>query len=179
MSISKNKTILAPTDFSDTAINALHYAASLALHFGGRLRLLHAIGIHASSASQEASFAMADEVARIEEDELAKLRLMFIRKYPSLEIDASSELGFPVEVIASFAAETKPDLIVMGTRGASGIREILIGSNTASLIRKTICPLIAVPDGVDYSGIRKIAFATDMHRDDVQHILQINLNHSR
>ena len=50
---------------------------------------------------------------------------------------------------------------------------MLIGSNTASLIRKTTNPLIAVPENAEYSGIRNIAFATNMHGDDVRHIREI------
>jgi len=167
------RTILVPTDFSDTSLRALEYAASIALQFGGKIRLLHAVGIHSSTVVQDSSFSMAEEVAQLEEDELARLRLHFMRKHPTLEIEATSRLGFPVEVIAEHASSTQPDLIVMGTRGASGIREMLIGSNTASLIRKTTNPLIAVPEQAEFRGIRHIAFATNMHRDDVSHIREI------
>lgn len=167
------RTILVPTDFSDTSIRAVQYAAALALHFGAKIMLLHAVGIHASTTAQENSFIMAEEVARIEEDELSRLRLQYARKYPALEIEAASRLGFPVEVIAEYATSTHPDLIVMGTRGASGIKEMLIGSNTASLIRKTTYPIIAVPEDAEFRGISHIAFATNMHRDDVRHIKEI------
>lgn len=53
------------------------------------------------------------------------------------------------------------DLIIMGTKGATGIKEILFGTNTVHVIKKAKCPVIAVPASFNYETPKKILFPTD------------------
>src|SRR5690606_22914508 len=53
------------------------------------------------------------------------------------------------------------DIVVVGTKGASGIKEMTIGSNTANLINKQTCPIIAVPQNAIISDLKEIGFASD------------------
>lgn len=52
--------------------------------------------------------------------------------------------------------EQKIDLVVMGTKGASGVTEILIGSNTADVIEKCHCPVLAIPAESDFKTPTKV-----------------------
>ncbi|HET8735286.1 MAG TPA: universal stress protein, partial [Pricia sp.] len=53
------------------------------------------------------------------------------------------------------------DIVVMGTRGATGAKEILFGTNTVHVIKKAKCPVIAVPPNYQYVPPRVILFPTD------------------
>lgn len=81
--------------------------------------------------------------------------------------------GFAVDVIIETASLLNIDLIVMGTKGASGLTEILIGSNTASVIEKSKCPVIAVPEKARYKGIKNITYATDYHASDIDALKKV------
>ena len=57
------------------------------------------------------------------------------------------------------------DLIVTGTKGASGMDEVFMGSNTVRIIKNTKkCPILAIPRNFEYMAPSEIAFATDFNR---------------
>lgn len=76
--------------------------------------------------------------------------------------------GNPVDEINGQAAEGKMDMIIMGTEGASGIDKVLFGSNTASVIERAPCPVLAVPSHTKLAVPSKIVFATDYQDNDMQ-----------
>lgn len=159
--------ILVPTDFSESAHRALEYASKLASETGSNITIYHAISIHVANTSEEAEFITTSELEKIENEQLVQLRMQISKRYPKVHFETKSRMGFPVELISEEVKEKKYDLIIMGTRGASGMKEILVGSNTASLIHQTECPLLAVPEQTEFTGIHKIVFATNMQKDDI------------
>lgn len=68
------------------------------------------------------------------------------------------------------------DLVVMGTKGATGAKNIIFGSNTTEVIRKTECPVIAVPSGFEYKPPKNILFATDYEISYSKTLLKVPLN---
>jgi nucleotide-binding universal stress UspA family protein len=78
-----------------------------------------------------------------------------------------------VEEIKNACNENNIDLVVMGTKGAGGLKEVLVGSNTGSLIHSTDCPVLAVPEEAVFKGLNHIVFATNMLKDDIQSIRNI------
>src|SRR5690606_37930994 len=63
--------------------------------------------------------------------------------------------------VASVAGRQAIDLIVMGTQGASGIREVFLGSNTSAVLNFAALPLLAVPEGCKNCPLKTIVFAVD------------------
>ncbi|MBK9319386.1 MAG: universal stress protein [Bacteroidetes bacterium] len=165
--------ILVPTDFSEPANAALEYASKLASDSGGCITIFHGISIHVANSTEEAEFITTSELERIENEQLVQLRHQISKRYPKVQYDIVSKMGFPVELISDIVKERKTDLIVMGTRGASGMKEILVGSNTASLIHQTECPVLAVPEQTTFTGIKKIVFATNMQQDDINCLIKL------
>ena len=98
-----------------------------------------------------------------------------------VEIETLSRRGAPIEMIKKVIIERSIDTVVMGTKGASGLKEKLIGSNTAQIINKTHCPVIIVPDGVSYQQPKKIAFAVKMGQqqglDGIEPLVAISKKH--
>ena len=68
-----------------------------------------------------------------------------------------------VEAVNRIVANKNITLIIMGTKGASGLKKVVFGSNTAAVISKVDCPLLAVPENIVYDKPREIVFATDFN----------------
>ena len=67
--------------------------------------------------------------------------------------------------VVSFTKEYDIDLVVMGTKGASKTREVLFGSNTIHVIKKSTCPVLAIPENFDFEPPKEILFPTDYKID--------------
>jgi len=86
-----------------------------------------------------------DETAAGELEKL-KLELLATPEYTKLNIVTRVEEGYLHTVVRNVSNEDKVDLVVMGTKGSSGIAEFLLGSNTEKVIRTAPCPVLAVPE---------------------------------
>jgi nucleotide-binding universal stress UspA family protein len=155
------KTIVVPTDFSVQSNNALAYALSIARLAGAGIILLHAY--HRPSSNTTAFRDITPILRQDAEVALQKL-LKHIQQEPASEgipIETQARKGDLVHELKKITAERKADLIVMGTKGASGLAEVLIGTNTASVIEDAACPVLAIPEGAVFRQIRQIVYATD------------------
>ncbi|MCE9538133.1 MAG: universal stress protein, partial [Bacteroidetes bacterium] len=154
-------TILAPTDFSDSARNAINYAAELAKQTKAKLILFHAF--HIPAVPSDIPFIMPlNEIEKDTLNELIKIKKNILFKHGSeLNIECKTKLGFAVDEINEIAKEEKIDLIVMGVRGAGYLSEKLLGSITTTLIRKAKCPVLAINNKVLFKSIKKIVLACD------------------
>ncbi|MGI9545442.1 MAG: universal stress protein [Cyclobacteriaceae bacterium] len=175
------KTILLPTDFSSSAHNAIKYALSLWADEPVRFVLLNAYYLLHSSHEMLIS---VEDILRDNSIRMLQKELMFIDNQTAdqpVEIETLSRRGEPIEVIKKVIIERAVDTVVMGTKGASGLKEKLIGSNTAQIISKTRCPVIIVPDGVNYHQPKKIAFAAKMGKqeglDGIEPLVTISRKH--
>lgn len=157
----KNKTILIPTDFSENAQNAINYAISMFNGENPDYILLNAYRIIPVGA-EEYLTDMADFEGLSKqglEQSVRTIKKNFSHKRVNIEI--VSKMGYPVEVMDKIVKRKNVDMVVMGTRGASGLREVLIGSNTADAIKTLTCPVLAVPGGSAFRPPKNIAFAAD------------------
>ena len=160
------KKILVPVDFSDCSINALRFAIEAAQQLKARLHLFHAYHIPIPVA--EMTLAMD---AKIVEDFQAKAEANYTelkKDIPSLlEVTDSFEIEFAFAIDAIIKREQQDiDLVIMGTKGATGLREVLMGSLTADVISKSNIPILAIPGDAKSCEIRKIVFATDFNKVD-------------
>ncbi|MDP1744090.1 MAG: universal stress protein [Bacteroidota bacterium] len=155
------KTILAPTDFSDSAKNAINYAAELAKLTKAKLILFHAF--HIPAVPSEVPFVMPlDDIEKDNLKALTKIKKTILSKYGNdLNVVCKTKLGFAVDEINEITKEENVNLIVMGVRGAGYLTEKLIGSITTTLIRKAKRPVLAINDKVTFKSIKKIVLACD------------------
>jgi nucleotide-binding universal stress UspA family protein/dienelactone hydrolase len=132
------RTILHPTDFSESSEAAFQFACSLARDYGARVVVLHAFepptGVEAD----------AYRAAREIDDELAT-RLHEVRPIDrSVEVEHRLVEGAAADAILRAAEAGKCDLIVMGTRGRSGLRRAILGSVAEKVTRNAACPVMTV-----------------------------------
>ena len=155
------KHLVVPTDFSDNATTALQVALTLARRFGAKMTLLHTYKV----IQRTGSFISLHDII-VEERELEMRD--FMRCIPktdrqTLTIDYKIVEGDAVPTIARFAHSTDADLVVMGTKGASGLKEIFLGSVTGGVLQKLKKPLLAVPQDYVWKNPSTFVWAVDRY----------------
>jgi len=153
-------TILVPTDFSENSHNALNYAIEMAKAEGAKIILLHVFHTHPARTYLDTMLTedRIKEEEKMWHDKLKGLQAK-IDHAGKIRSELATRLDLAVDGIVKEAAERKVDLIIMGTHGATGLKEVFLGSNTASVIERAHCPVIAVPDSASYKPIKKITYA--------------------
>ena len=148
------KIILAPVDFSEVSVNAVSFAAELSKRSSARLVIVNIL-----------------PNGQDESDSKIKLKSLESDLKESFDASLNCESflahGNLVTTLEKIIAVQQPDLIVMGTKGASGLKKILIGSNTVKVISKTRVPVLAIPEVARFEnfpnkGKNRIVFATDL-----------------
>jgi nucleotide-binding universal stress UspA family protein len=158
------KRIIIPTDFSKNAENAVDYAIQLFDQKDIYIILLNTCYLPYTDAG---AYVSMDDVIAKNANKLFKKELERInKKKPKLKaiIESRFEVGDLVKVVEYIEKKEKIHAVVMGTKGASGFIEILVGSNTAAMIRSVSCPVFAIPDHAKFQAPKKILFTTDYER---------------
>lgn len=162
--------ILVPTDYSNDAKNAAIYALEIAAKTNSEIIFLHTyhVPVFDNESNAYESYKIILENIEKEEEQKMKVFLDDLKefengKFKSIDISSQVKLGFLKDIILEIAQNEKIDLIVMGTRGASGIKKALIGSNTSNLINESNIPVLAVPENSVFKGLDRIVFACDYH----------------
>jgi nucleotide-binding universal stress UspA family protein len=159
--------ILIPTDFSTVANNALQYAIQLAKKTNASIHLLHVNNIPIMDASfpNEVYQTYTAEIEDFAKNSFENLENLYLNK-SNLQFDKHTAYGFVNDEIQEFANNNNIDLIVLGTTGASGIQEILIGSNAASVVAKAEIPVLVIPPTSTFADIKKIVYASDFNEPE-------------
>ncbi|MEM5565490.1 universal stress protein [Psychroserpens sp. AS72] len=160
--------ILLPTDFSENSWNAIAYALDFFENITCNFYVLHVNRIENLVVGDSVYIPTHEE---IENNYIkpSKKKLKDLLRKISLRANHNkqhkfytlSDYGFFIESIRKHVEEKKIDMIIMGTKGASGLKEYIIGSNSGEVIKKVKCTTLVVPEHARYSKIKEIAFPTD------------------
>jgi nucleotide-binding universal stress UspA family protein len=159
--------ILLPTDFSENADLACDYAFDLAKKSGGQVLALNAYDLPYSDRSLTTS--LLEVMKENAEKNMAKFKAE-LEKY-GVPFKTKVSMGNPIRVIKEEAAKDEIDAVVMGTKGASGLEEVLIGSNAASVIQNTQKPVLIIPPSTKLTSFDKLIFASDFDLDQQEKAL--------
>ncbi|WP_201864988.1 universal stress protein [Microvirga soli] len=144
------RTALAPVDLSELSVNAIRIGMALGLPSGDRLALVHAFAalgkgqmFHAGLSSQVIDGYVAEERVRATNELAAFLKANGLNDHgqPARVV----EEGTPFEVISKAVKQVKPDVLIIGTRGRSGIAKAFLGSVTEEVLRSLDVDILAVP----------------------------------
>ncbi len=143
----KIETILVPTDFSEDADKALRVATELADKFDARIELLHCYHVELPIATpMGGGFALPDGflegVRAHAEGKISQI--VDEASGAGVEVTGRAREGTPSETIADEATRSSADLIVMGTRGLTGLKHVVMGSVAERTIRLAPCSVLAV-----------------------------------
>jgi nucleotide-binding universal stress UspA family protein len=139
------RKILVPVDFSTHSARALQLGMELAKSFGAKLHLLHCYQINVGAISPYGVVipeSFDRDIREAASRQLAQWREKVTAQ--KLEVEAEISSMFPSEAIASTAERIGADLIVMGTRGLSGIKHVLLGSVAERTVRIAPCPVLTL-----------------------------------
>ena len=144
------KTILVPTDFSETAQKALDYAVELAEKLGAKLQVIHAFELPLVGFPDGTLTITAEMATRITVAAQKALDEV-VAKYKGRPVELMTSLvqGDPRELVLEAARKLGADLIVMGTHGRRGIARALIGSVAESVVRTSSIPVLTLREARD------------------------------
>ncbi|EAR00078.1 universal stress protein [Maribacter sp. HTCC2170] len=178
------KNIILPTDFSDNAWNAIFTALKIFENVDCNFILLNTyepkmtnllgkksrerLGVIYDSLSENSNIQLDKSIQYLSQN----------HKRTNHEFELVSVSNNVDQAINQLLLEREIDLIVMGTKGASGAKEVFMGSNTVRVIKKIrFCPILAVPDEHDFKRLNAVVFPTNfthvIGEEDLQSILEM------
>ena len=157
------KTILAPTDFSASSINAVNYAADMALAVNAQLNLINAVQFPIAASELSLPESVMDEIIDMGNSDLEELANR-LKKRTNEKISISSEVLFgPVEQqLELMSASKRPLAIVMGIKPGKTFERALLGSTVFHTMNHIPYPLLIIPENFQFSPVREIALACDL-----------------
>ncbi|WP_372756717.1 universal stress protein [Mariniflexile sp.] len=162
------KNILIPTDFSENAWNAIEYALQFFSKTACSFYLLHVDKPVVLPDSENYRFANKNshnETILIPSKQRLQEVISRIKKdFPENQkhrFFAISDSSYIIDSIRKQVLDRKIHLIVMGTKGDSGLKKLPIGSNAGNVITKVKCTTMVVPENARYAPTKQIAFPTD------------------
>lgn len=140
-------TILIPTDFSDSAREALNYALHFARRFGSRLVLFHSFNVPQFVATdQYGPHRFGCEPEELQAAAEGQMRELVDRvDFGGVQFETLIQPGRAAEAICAYAERQKIDLIITSTHGRTGLMHVLIGSVAEHIVRYARCPVLVVP----------------------------------
>ena len=142
------KKILCPTDFSQPSFEALKVGSELALHFKSQLCVVHVVSLTpiATSPMIPTTFDVAAYQRELEGSARAQLTEI-MKKYVDPGIPSCLPIvrsGYAPDEVIRVANENQSDLIVIATRGLTGLRHVLLGSVAERVVRLAKCPVLTI-----------------------------------
>lgn len=162
--------LLIPVDFSENARVAADYAAQIVQHTDDEITLFHSFTSHVNK------FANAKHlVDPTEEEAHAKMQSLvaeLLQKYPSIKISTLFANGILSESLEKQEIKDSYQTVIMGTKGATGLESVLIGSNTYDVIKESRIPVLAVPKNAIKLKKDNIALLTNFKPGELEVLKQ-------
>lgn len=156
--------ILIPTDFSKLSRVATNFAIKIAKELDAEIVLLNVVFLGVPPHDAVDTKSVADIIKNKAEIDSIQL-ITELKEHCKEEVAISYKiiLGNPIEdVIENYAIHNGIDLIIMGTKGSTGLEQYLFGSNASAVISNSSIPVITVPENASFDGLKNIIYATDM-----------------
>lgn len=179
--------ILLPTDFSENALTAIRYALTLYKDLKCTFFLLNSYMppvYHTEYLmGSPAQIGLGDIVQQNSQDNLEALKDTLEKEFnnPLHTFIIHSALNVLSSEITRTVEAEQIDIIVMGTQGASGAKEILLGTNTVHVIKNAKCPVLVIPSGFEYEAPEQILFPNDfevwLDKNSLAQLLKITKSH--
>ncbi|RMA58767.1 universal stress protein [Ulvibacter antarcticus] len=165
------KAILVPTDFSKNAYSALQYATQLFAGETCKFIIMHSFENQLTKLTSRVDIgkteAVAEELYDTYEAKCEEIKHQIILDTENKQHDykiivTSLSLSYAINI---FIDKEQVDFVVMGSKGSTSANDILMGSNTLSVIQRIKkAPLLVIPREFNFKPIKNIAFATGFKR---------------
>lgn len=175
--------ILLPTDFSKNALNAIRYALTLYKDTKCTFYLLNSYMppvYHTEYLmGSPAQIGLGDIVQQNSMSAMEELKEQLVRDFnnPLHTFITHTALNVLSSEVTRTVQAEGIDIVIMGTQGATGAKEILLGTNTVHVIKNAQCPVMAIPSGFEYEIPEQVLFPTDyevsLNEQDLSQLLHI------
>lgn len=162
--------LLIPIDFSENASVAAHYAAQIAITTNNEITLFHSFTSHINKFANTKHL-----VDPSEEDAKLKMETLvaeLLQKYPSIKISTRFANGILAESLEKQEIKDSYQTVIMGTKGATGLESVLIGSNTYDVIKESKIPVLAVPKNATKLKKNNIGLLTNFKPGELEVLKQ-------
>ncbi|MEM6696946.1 MAG: universal stress protein, partial [Bacteroidota bacterium] len=157
--MEKLQKILVPTDFSDFSKRATRFAILLANHFECEVTLYHLFQTPSSTGSFRSARDVIRKDALVDMQKLEKEMQKLLEGKTSIQTIVAESNA--VDAIVARAKRDAYDLIVMGTKGATGLKEVFIGSIAGSVLKKAEVPMLVIPEEATFESLESLVLAID------------------
>lgn len=187
---------LIPTDFSPLSKIAIEYAVGLSKDIELHLVILHVIDTSTPAMARLTSKKLEEAIKKSSEQDMNEL-IKTIKKENSHNPKMTTKIIYGASIekeVEAFALKNNIDIICIGTKGVSGLKKVVIGSNAAGIIENSSVPVLTIPEFARYRGVDTILYSSDLENLDEEfeiilpfaklmnawiHILHINRDHSK
>lgn len=168
------KKILVPFDFSKPALDAFRFALDFAERSAGKIKLVHVIELpvlHDTLLMPTLNFE--EEMLKELRERAANQFKKIIAKYgrDNVKVSWGVEFGAPARTLLDLVKREEFDLVIMGSHGASGLREYVIGSNAEKMIRKSPTPVL-VTKKYRKRAIKNIVFPNTLETENQSALIE-------
>ena len=179
-----NKRVLLPTDYSKNALNAIRYAQALYQDIACDFYLINAYHVSGytldSMRVPEPGEHFYETAKRTSEEGMASLKEMIDLhpENPKHHFHTICTFNSIVEAVRNTVAQKDIDIIIMGTKGVTGSKSRIFGTNTVKVMEQIKnCPVIGVPVSATFLPPREIVFPTnyktDFKKNEIKHLVEI------
>ncbi|OAQ40264.1 hypothetical protein A5893_04740 [Pedobacter psychrophilus] len=178
------KTIILLTDFSLQANNAASYAYQFGQKIKANIHLFNAFGIPEKNAIAS-QIPWSSDFVNLEDESsnlLKALSLELKSKYNTNNIDDfnpeisySNCFGAVADLVSEMVVQKAISLVVMSGPKSGKVSRLFFGSDTHDLLDKVICPVLIIPDGLEFKSVKKITYATDLRSIDTAVVKSISM----
>jgi nucleotide-binding universal stress UspA family protein len=177
------KTILLPTDFSKNSMNAIDYAMVMFENVSCEFYIINvqkassfiSDDMVVVSASATIYQTIIDTAKKSIENVIVKIKAKF--NNDKHRFHSIVDYDNFIDSLNQTSKINHIDLIVMGTKGASGLDKVIFGSNTVRVMQRCNTPVLAIPDGCKFEGLDEVAFTTSFqslyHVEDLQPLINL------
>lgn len=161
--------IIVPTDFTEVAKNALHFAVQIAKPLKASIEVVHIN--QASVVTPVDSGLLPDNQYEIKLDLLQEIE----QEYLEAEVNIKTRIvdGFATEELRKISKSPDTDLIVMGTSNSMGFLEKIFGRISVDVASRSSCPIIMVPEKANYKPLQQLIYASNYLQDEFSILPQV------
>lgn len=174
------KKILVPTDFSKEARFAYEFAHQMAQKSNSSLSLINVIEYPTGSSFNSMGIASDHDpmenvyIMKLMEATKTKMEnLISSKDFSGITADYKITMGNPYHQIEDEMSIKPANVIVMGSKGSSGVEEAVLGSNAEKVIRNSKVPVITLHSSANVENIKNIVFASDFEENDHELVNQL------
>ncbi|HAI75977.1 MAG TPA: universal stress protein UspA [Microscillaceae bacterium] len=174
------KKILVPVDFSSCANNAFAVAKQMAKQLGAELITIHIVEpIRSYTAVADGMYIDAaveqKYIEYLTNNAQEHLQKLVNEHKNGVSISTFIEIGNFYQILKETIEKHGIDLVVMGTTGATGIDEALVGSNAQKVVRFSACPVLTLKSNHVSFDLKNIVFATSLRDDQLEALAKIQV----